>query len=60
MITKLAKSDAVNEKDGTPITDPEKQKVIGVYRLLRNFSISYNTVYQVKKDEDRQEIPEKY
>jgi hypothetical protein len=27
---------------------------------LRNFCISYNTVYQTKKDEDRQEIPEKY
>lgn len=27
---------------------------------MRNFCISFNTVYQAKKDEDRQEIPEKY
>lgn len=60
MITKLAKKDAVNDKDGTPIADPEKQQVIAAYRLLRNFCISYNTIYQSKKDDDRQEIPEKY
>lgn len=60
MSTKLNKKDAINEKDGTPIADPQKQQVIAAYRLLRNFCISFNTVYQTKKDEDRQEIPEKY
>lgn len=59
-LAKLAKKDAVNEKDGTPITDPEKQQVLAAYRLLRNFCISFNTVYQTKKDDDRQEIPEKH
>ena len=60
-IAKLNKKEAVTEtKDGTPPVDPKKALVIAVYRLLRNFCISYNTVYQAKKDEDRQEIPEKY
>jgi len=56
-ITKLNKTDAVAEKDGT---DPKKQQVIAAYRLLRNFCISFNTVSQTKKDDNRQEIPEKY
>lgn len=59
-ITKLNKPDATPEKDGATSIDPKKQQVIAVYRLLRNFCISFNTVYQTKKDEDRQEIPEKY
>jgi len=59
-ITKLNKPDATPEKDGATSVDPKKQQVIAVYRLLRNFCISFNTVYQAKKDEDRQEIPEKY
>lgn len=60
MITKLKKKDPVAEKDGAAGADPKKQQVIAAYRLLRNFCISFNTVYQAKKDEDRQEIPEKY
>lgn len=56
-ITKLNKKEAVAEKDGT---DPKKQQVIAAYRLLRNFCISFNTVSQTKKDDNRQEIPEKY
>ena len=59
MLTKLNKPDAAPEKDGAP-ADPKKQRVVAVYRLLRNFCISFNTIYQAKKDEDRQEIPEKY
>lgn len=59
-ITKLNKPDATPEKDGATSIDPKKQQAIAVYRLLRNFCISFNTVYQTKKDEDRQEIPEKY
>ena len=34
--------------------------MIAVYRLLRNFCISFNTIYQSKKEEDRQEVPKKY
>lgn len=58
MITKLKKPDATPEKEGAK--DPKKQQVIAVYRLLRNFCISYNTIYQTNKEDDRQEIPEKY
>lgn len=59
VITKLNNGETITEKDGTTI-DPKKQRVIAAYRLLRNFCISFNTVYQSKKEEDRQEIPEKY
>lgn len=59
MLAKLNKKEAT-EKDGAPAADPKKQQAIAAYRLLRNFCISFNTVYQAKKDEDRQEIPDKY
>ena len=60
VIAKIDKKEAPAEKEGAAPQDPQKQKTIAAYRLLRNFCISYNTVYQAKKDEDRQEIPEKY
>jgi len=66
-ITKLNKqeptTDKVEEgKDGekaAPV-DPKKQIVIASYRILRNFCISYNTINQTEKEDDRQELPEKY
>jgi len=66
-ITKLNKqeptTDKVEEgKDGekaAPV-DPKKQIVIASYRILRNFCISFNTINQTEKEDDRQELPEKY
>jgi len=66
-ITKLNKqeptTDKVEEgKDGekaAPV-DPKKQIVIASYRILRNFCISFNTINQTQKEDDRQELPEKY
>lgn len=60
IVSKLNKKEPTGEKGTAANVDPEKQKVIAAYRLLRNFCISFNTIYQTKKDEDRQEIPEKY
>ena len=56
-------TDKVEEgKDGekTAPVDPKKQIVIASYRLLRNFCISFNTINQTEKEDDRQELPEKY
>jgi hypothetical protein len=64
-ITKLNKQEPTNEKEqegkeGAAPVDPKKQLVIASYRLLRNFCISFNTINQSKKEDERQELPEKY
>jgi len=66
-ITKLNKNEPTTAKveegkDGekaAPV-DPKKQLVIASYRLLRNFCISFNTINQSNKEDDRQELPAKY
>lgn len=65
-IAKLNKQEPITDKDqegkesaAAPV-DPKKQIVIASYRLLRNFCISFNTINQSKKEDDRQELPEKY
>jgi len=45
VVGKLNKKEPTGEKGSAANADPEKQKVIASYRLLRNFCISYNTVY---------------
>ena len=66
-ITKLNKNEPTTAKveegkDGekAPPVDPKKQLVIASYRLLRNFCISFNTINQSNKEDDRQELPAKY
>jgi len=40
--------------------NPEKDTVVAVYRLVRNFCISYNTLDMVDRNEDKQVFPARY
>lgn len=40
--------------------NPEKDTVVAVYRLVRNFCISYNTLDMVDRNEDKQVYPAKF
>ena len=40
--------------------NPEKDTVVAVYRLVRNFCISYNTLDMVDRTEDKQVFPARY
>lgn len=56
-ISKLNKKEAgeaTADKEGPAANvDPQKQLVVASYRLLRNFCISFNTINQSKKEDDR-------
>lgn len=49
---------AADEKDKSE--NPDKDIVIAVYRLLRNFCISYNTIEMADRNEDKQVFPAKF
>ena len=40
--------------------NPDKDTVVAVYRLVRNFCISYNTLDMVDRNEDKQVYPAKF
>ena len=51
----LAKEDAPAE--GEKAVEAKKMRVIAVYRLVRNFCLSYN-ILRTERDDDRQFVPE--
>jgi hypothetical protein len=51
----LAKEHAPAE--GEKAVEAKKIKVIAVYRLIRNFCLSYN-ILRTERDDDRQFVPE--
>jgi|APGre2960657423_1045063.scaffolds.fasta_scaffold80256_1 hypothetical protein len=51
----LAKEDAPAE--GEKAVEAKKARVIAVYRLIRNFCLSYN-ILRTERDDDRQFVPE--
>jgi len=51
----LAKEDA--QVEGEKAVEAKKTKVIAVYRLIRNFCLSYN-ILRTERDDDRQFVPE--
>jgi hypothetical protein len=51
----LSKEDAPAE--GEKAVEAKKMKVIAVYRLIRNFCLSYN-ILRTERDDDRQFVPE--
>ena len=53
------------EKQANPTPEdkaenPEKDTVIAVYRLVRNFCISYNTLDMIDRNDDKQVYPAKF
>lgn len=46
--------------DAAKGTETDKEIVIAVYRLLRNFCISYNTIEMADRNEDKQVFPAKF
>ena len=53
-LEKLTGADAVKDEN------TDKEVVVAVYRLLRNFCISYNTIEMADRNEDKQVFPAKF
>jgi hypothetical protein len=51
----LAKEEA--QVEGEKAVEAKKTRVIAVYRLIRNFCLSYN-ILRTERDDDRQFVPE--
>lgn len=50
----------LTDAESTKDADTDKEIAIAVYRLLRNFCISYNTIEMVDRNEDKQVFPSKF
>jgi len=55
-LDKLTGAEAAADKS----ENPDKDIVVAVYRLLRNFCISYNTIDMADRNEDKQIFPAKF